>query len=339
MPNAFSPLPELNLLKKFYDAQDDFFAHGFEMYEYGAEFYEDPEPQLAERLTYFAQANGSGSMYGIWRKDEGADLATLPVVAMGDEGGLHIVARDFREFLRLLASIPPDCEPDIDWAGFGVRDCDEPVANAPYLAWLEETFDLTPTEDWETIVNRAQAELEKDWAAWLHPVLPDAVWSPVHELNLLKKFDNVVFDGFANGFWLLAEYGVPKTSDNPSLTADMATFATNDSDTFFALWRPDDRTEPGDMPVVVWGRTAGAHVVARDIREFCQLIAGLTDTEIWCDETQVGLRACEPVPHRDTFLGWLKKTLALRPADDPAAVIATAQAELGDRLAARLTRG
>lgn len=339
MTDAFSPIPELNLLKEFYDAQNGFFAHGFEMYEYGKEFYQHAEPELAERLIYFAQANGSGSLYGIWRKDDREDLATLPVVAMGDEGGLHLVARNFREFLRLLASIPPDSEPDIAWEGFGVRSCGEPVENGPYLAWLKQTFGLTPPDDWEAIVDSAEAELGKDWAAWIHPILPEAIWSPVHELNLLKLFDNVFFDEFANGFWLLDEYGERKSLENLKLTADLAPFATNDSDAFFALWRLDDRADLAELPVVALGTTAGAHVIARNVREFYQLIGGLTDTEIWCDEAQVGLRACEPAPKREEFLTWLEMTLSLRPAEDPAAVIATAQAELGERLATRLARG
>ena len=333
MADVFSPIPELNLLKEFYDAQDDFFANGFEMYTYGEE--------IEEGLISFAQANGSGSLYGIWRKDDREDLATLPVVAMGDEGGVHVVARDFREFLRLLASLPADCEPWIDWESFGLRECDwdEPVENERFLAWLKETFDITPADDWETIVNNAGAELGKEWAAWIHPIMHDAVWSPVHELNLLERFRNVARGGFANGVWLLDE-DEPEQLKNPERTADLMPFAsTNESDTFFAVWRLDDRPDLADLPVVALGSTAGAHVVARNVREFYQLIAGLTDTEIWCDETQVGLRPCESAAKREMFLSWLDEKFDLRPADDPAAVIATARAELGERLATRPTRG
>ncbi|MET7465682.1 hypothetical protein [Nonomuraea sp. NPDC005501] len=50
-------------------------------------------------MISFAQANSSGSMYAIWRKDDRADLATPPVVALGDEGGIHLVARDVRELI------------------------------------------------------------------------------------------------------------------------------------------------------------------------------------------------------------------------------------------------
>ncbi|EHK87539.1 hypothetical protein ACQPZU_11745 [Saccharomonospora azurea] len=175
MTDAFSPIPELNLLKAFHDTQDDFFAVGFEMYGYGEDYYVDPVPELAERLVYFAQANGSGSMYGIWRKDDRADLATLPVVAMGDEGGLHLVARDFRAFLRLLASLPTDAEPDIDWDSFDIRDGNDPVNNTAFLAWLEHTFGLAPVADWRTLVDTTREELGREWVSWLRPIVPDAV--------------------------------------------------------------------------------------------------------------------------------------------------------------------
>jgi hypothetical protein len=39
------------------------------------------------------------------------------------------------------------------------------------------------------------------------------------------------------------------------------------------------------------------------------------------------------------FVSWLEETFGLRPTDDPAAVIATARAELGERLATRPARG
>ncbi|MFC3997635.1 hypothetical protein ACFOVU_17005 [Nocardiopsis sediminis] len=337
MTDAFSPMPELNLLKEFYDTHDDFFANGFEMYNYGAEH--------VEGLINFAQANGSGSTYDIWRKDDRADLATLPVVAMGDEGGVHLVARDFREFLRLLASLPTDHEPDIDWGSFGLRggdddDDDEPVDNRLYLAWLEQMFGLTPADDWAEIVDAAEAELAREWAVWIHPRIPDAVWSPVHELNLLARFDNLVYGGFANGFWLLDAYGERGKVDNPGLTGDLAPFAsTNERDTYYAVWRCDDRADPAELPVVALGATAGVGVVARNMREFLQLIAGLTDADIRCDAAGVDLRACEPAPNRGKLVSWLEETCGLRPAEDPAAVIAAAQAELGEGPMARPVQG
>ncbi|MFC4913788.1 hypothetical protein [Actinomadura gamaensis] len=197
------------------------------------------------------------------------------------------------------------------------RALDEPGGRSAFLAWLDGTFGITPADDWEEIVDAAQAELEAEWAAWIHPLVPDAVWSPNHELNLLARFGNRLYKGYANGFWLLDAYGERERIRNPALTADMTPFAENDTDTVFAL-------DAGGRVLAV-GKTAGIHPVARDLREFFQLIAALTETEIWCDEHQVGLRPCEPAPLRDKYLEWLETTLDLRPADDPEAVIRAAQ--------------
>lgn len=325
---AFSPIPELNLLKEFHDAQGHYFVQGFEMYGFGADNYQDSEPELAERLLYFAQANGSGSLYGIWRRDDREDLAAQPVVAMGDEGGIHLVARDLREFLRFLAACPPDAEPDIDWACFGWRDGYDPVDNTSYLAWLERTFGLRPADDCEDVVEEARRELGKEWAAFIHPYIPDAVWSPVHELNLLDAFRSTVF-GVTDGFWLFREYGERR----PEFGAGLASFGTNDSDTDFALWRLDDRSDPVGFPVVALGRSEGVHVVARDLLEFFRLIGAMESAEIWCDGDRVGVRPCEPGGKRDRYVAWLDDTFGLRPVDDPDAVLAAAQREFSGRIA------
>jgi hypothetical protein len=178
VPGTFSPVPELNLLKGFYDTQDDFFAHGFEMYGYGDGYSTSGGPEPAARLVDFAQANGSGSTYGLWLGDGRADPAGRPVVAAGDEGGLHLVARDVREFLVLLASLPVDAEPHIDWASFDVMECGWAVDNTAYLAWLDRTFGLAPVADWRSVVERARAEYGAEWTAWSRPILPDAVGGP-----------------------------------------------------------------------------------------------------------------------------------------------------------------
>ncbi|CAM3019291.1 hypothetical protein SAXI111661_14595 [Saccharomonospora xinjiangensis] len=335
MADTYSPIPELNQLKEFYDTQDDPFAVGFEMPGYGKDCHTDPQPELAERLVYFAHANSSGSLYGIWRKDDRDNLATLPVVAAGDEGGLHLVARDFLAFLQLLASLPSDAEPYLGWDFFDVNDGHDPVDNTPYLTWLARTFDLAPVAEWDRLVNAAQEELGREWAAWIHPIVPDAVWSPVHELNQLATLDDSCAGDLATGFCLNCDYGDAGQATNPDLTADLVPFATNhDTATVFALWCRDGGPASADAPVVALGTEEGARVIARDLREFLHVIAGLTRTGIRCDHTGVVLRDGEPVRNHKAFVAWLERAHGLRPATDPAAVIATAHTELGALFAA-----
>ena len=80
----------------------------------------------------FAQANGSGSVYALWRVDDREDLGALPVVVLGSEGGFHVVARNLAELLQLLGF---DAEIAVDWNDaymIRVEGLDEPaVAMTP----------------------------------------------------------------------------------------------------------------------------------------------------------------------------------------------------------------
>src|SRR4051812_28074291 len=105
MTDVYSPIPELNLLKEFDNDCDEAYAQWAGMDDFGEMKFLREDPELMHGLIRFAQANGSGSLYALWRRDDRADLATLPVVLLGHEGGIHIVARDLREFFRLLGAL------------------------------------------------------------------------------------------------------------------------------------------------------------------------------------------------------------------------------------------
>ncbi|MEV0696432.1 hypothetical protein AB0I53_00725 [Saccharopolyspora sp. NPDC050389] len=170
MSSTYSPVPELNLLKAFDDKTDESYAHWAWMDEFGElEFLRDT-PELMHGLLGFASANGSGSLYALWKRDDRADLATLPVVLLGDEGGSHIVARNVREFLQLLGVLEADlaCDEECVFE----RDEDEVPAQAEYLAWLEENFGLTPPEDAWDIIGEAQEELGEEFADWINARTP-----------------------------------------------------------------------------------------------------------------------------------------------------------------------
>ncbi|MFI6764791.1 hypothetical protein [Streptomyces sp. NPDC050355] len=156
MSSAYSPVPELNLLKELEDSLDgEAFSDGFELFEYGRVSPLGPEPpaELRDRLIPFAQATASGSFYALWKRDDEVDLATLPVIFCGDEGDLFIAARDLRELFRLLAVEDEDgdeCAP----------------ARQAYVGWLKRTFGLTPAEDPDAIYRAALAEYGRAFADW-----------------------------------------------------------------------------------------------------------------------------------------------------------------------------
>lgn len=178
MDTVYSPVAALNLLKDLEDRLGfENYAEGFGLFEeYGDTFGLvagwSKDPGFSARLIPFAQANGSGSFYALWRLDDQMDLATLPVVVFGDEGGQHVVARNLRELFQLLGF---DTEISVDWdsADF-YRELDHPhtAGHAEYVAWLGQYFGLPVTEDPDALVAVAQAELGQRFADWAQPFLP-----------------------------------------------------------------------------------------------------------------------------------------------------------------------
>ncbi|MET9558185.1 hypothetical protein [Streptomyces sp. NPDC006645] len=188
MSDTYSPIPELNLLKEFYDRRPAL-SDGFEMYGYGQPDFvlvhwldmagsSDPElPGHLARLVPFAQASGSGSFYALWRCDDRADLATLPVIRFGDEGDLDVIASGLRDLFRLLAV-------DDEWYAVDDEERGEERStdHAEYLVWLRRTFGLTPPDDPQVIIDAATAEYGHRFADWLRqfaaPEIADSVFEP-----------------------------------------------------------------------------------------------------------------------------------------------------------------
>ncbi|MFC5187469.1 hypothetical protein [Actinomadura harenae] len=140
MSDAYSPIPELNLLKGFQDRSADFFSPGFELREYGkgVAWSDDEAPEFDARIISFARATVSGSSYALWRYDDDADLSALPVIFFGDEGDLYVAAHDLRDLFHELAQDDPDdIAPDR-------RSYIE--TRRAYKVWLESTFGPVPPE-------------------------------------------------------------------------------------------------------------------------------------------------------------------------------------------------
>ncbi|GAA2091863.1 hypothetical protein [Actinomadura alba] len=101
-----APVPELNLLKELQERiAGGNISRGFHLTDFGDTCGIDTwseDPEFLDNLLAFANANKSGSIYVLWRIDHRADLATLPVVVFGDEGGIGVVARNLRELFQQL---------------------------------------------------------------------------------------------------------------------------------------------------------------------------------------------------------------------------------------------
>ncbi|MGW3563745.1 hypothetical protein ACWDSL_07565 [Streptomyces sp. NPDC000941] len=341
MTDTYSPIPELNLLAEFEGSVDDLYAAGLSLDStFGRDntFLKDPE--LEDRLILFAEANGSGSLYALWRIDDRTDLATLPVAILGDEGGIHLVARDIREFLQFLASLEE--EPCCGWGeGLCFRDSEPTPCRDEYLAWLDRHFGLAPLDDAYDSVEAALAELGKAFTTWIYPLIPEAVYSPCHELNLLWEFEEELGKDYAAGFGLAVdygEYGHGEAPENAELADALVPFAlANSDDALYVLWRVDDRADLATLPVAMLSDEGEVHLIARDMREFLQFLGSL-DGEPWNDGGRIAFRdgGGEASPGREEYLGWLDRHFGLAAVDAPGAIVEAARAELGERFAAWL---
>lgn len=168
MSEAYSPVPELNLLKDFDDRIGPvWYSEGFELREYGADAglcTWSEHPEFLSRFIPFAQANGSGSDYALWRCDDRTDLATVPVVLVGDEGDLYVIARNLMELFQLLAI---DSEPLADFGFLAAGDvAQHSEGHHEFVTWLHQTFGLEPPEDPQALWT-LRTESDDRFRAWV----------------------------------------------------------------------------------------------------------------------------------------------------------------------------
>lgn len=166
----YSPIPELNRLRKLQKRLGfEGYAAGFGLTKFDRKkdlsLGWSSQPEFLDRLIPFAQANGTGSVFALWRVD-GRQPAELPVVVLGDEGGYHVVARSVHELLQLLA-VDSDLYVDWDAAYVDVDGREDPSdGHEEYLAWLRKHFDLGPPEDPNAAIAAAQAEYGHAFTTW-----------------------------------------------------------------------------------------------------------------------------------------------------------------------------
>ncbi|MEU1737526.1 hypothetical protein [Streptosporangium sp. NPDC020145] len=167
MSDAYSPIPELNLLKEFQDRLEGrLYAGQFMLVDYG-EIRGLDDPELQERLIVFAYATDAPSLYALWRCDDREDLATLPVIFCGDEGEIFIEAASLRDLLRILT---------LDGAhihGAELEEEDHTEGHHEYLAWLDEHFGLKPLHDLAPIHKAAFEQYGRPFAEWWLQREPD----------------------------------------------------------------------------------------------------------------------------------------------------------------------
>ena len=125
------------------------------------------------RLMPFAQATGGGSFYALWVNRAGASTSEMPVVVFGDEGGVHVIAEDVSQLLRLLTF---DVEPMVDHDGVSYykgKDHEPRENQDDYRRWLKSELGLDPIDDPAPLVAAAQARYKADFDAWMSAFVAD----------------------------------------------------------------------------------------------------------------------------------------------------------------------
>ena len=169
----FAPLgapPELTRLLAFQTEVSKFerYAKGFGLKadDKGGLRSWSPDPAFLAGLMPFAQATGGGSFYALWSDGSSKDASALPVVVFGDEGGVHVVARDVRGLLRLLGF---DAEPMVDLEGvtyYKGKTAKPSRDHDAYVAWLVD-LGLAPADDPAAEIATAKAGIGPAFEAWL----------------------------------------------------------------------------------------------------------------------------------------------------------------------------
>lgn len=134
--------------------------------------------RFGERLIEFAQGGESLSSYALWLHAEDCDLEHTPVVFMESGSGVNLVAKDLKDFLRIL-SYDEDCGGD--YYHKECTDYEMSEGHEQFIGWLKN-FGVEPVrgcnddgkdlgyDDVKKIINEAKALYGDQLNKWLYTV-------------------------------------------------------------------------------------------------------------------------------------------------------------------------
>lgn len=154
-----------------------YFSEGFELASSKKDFgicSWSNETGFITKLIPFAQADATGSFYSVWLTDE--DLEKCPILVFGSEGGVHLVANNLNQLLRLISY---DCEPMVDFEGVtfsrDINDYEASPMNDEYKRILTELGIQPIAEALEVteLINTVQNTYETKFSEWLKKYIPE----------------------------------------------------------------------------------------------------------------------------------------------------------------------
>lgn len=153
-----------------------------ECFYLGSEVYKEPDMgqysldvDYFERLIEFATADGTGGTYCFWISEVNTELENAPIVFMGSEGHIQIIAKNIKELLQLLSFGPEIMDGEFYKE---LEDFEEPENTEEYRIWLKEELGITPIKNLEgnkevnTIIKKAIEEYEKPFKKWIKSLTP-----------------------------------------------------------------------------------------------------------------------------------------------------------------------
>lgn len=178
MPSLFrltaafgEPLPELLASLLRFQARDpNPYNEGFELAEVDVrDLLPDPRPRDGRRLLPFG-VNGHGSAFALWNAP-GQPVEDSPVVFI-DADGEHdrVIARNVREFLRLLTLDQEDPNRMRDLGSWRALMAERGWSHSPrydeLVRWLGEEHGIEPLSDPRRVLARAE-EAWPDFRRWM----------------------------------------------------------------------------------------------------------------------------------------------------------------------------
>lgn len=149
----------------------DYFSGSFEFINPSVEslseawlLLDEPCDAFERRLYPFAGSDGTGSLYAFWRPYDGASLEGSPIVHLGSEGELDIIACTFDELLSLLLLDDPFYDDDRG------REPHSPNYHL-FKAWCEERG--IKKRRARTITEKAEASYKDTFYPWFYSYAPD----------------------------------------------------------------------------------------------------------------------------------------------------------------------
>jgi hypothetical protein len=130
-----------------------------------------------ERLMIFARADGSGSHYAFWQDQPENSLENAPVIFIGSEGEIKIIASNIRELLVLLSF-----GPEISGGTFykDLKEYEDPKAANTFREWVKKELDIQlikninveNSKEIEEIISNAKKVYKKQFTEWMNSLNP-----------------------------------------------------------------------------------------------------------------------------------------------------------------------